>query len=104
MLRQYALLADGGGVYAVAPDLSRFVWGGYYEPRSLIWRSRWVTTDGIVECREALALPADAHTAVLLRRIHVIDVEQRQLRGNLPQAFVHALLFETAHRRAGHGS
>ncbi|OMC17207.1 glycoside hydrolase [Mycobacterium sp. SP-6446] len=66
-------LLGGGGVYAVAPDVSRFVWGGYYEPRSLIWRSRWVTTDGIVECREALALPTDAHTAVLLRRIHVID-------------------------------
>lgn len=29
------------------------------------------------------------------------DVTQRQLRGNLPQAFVHALLFETAHRLAG---
>jgi GH15 family glucan-1,4-alpha-glucosidase len=29
------------------------------------------------------------------------DVEQRQLRGNLPQAFVHALLFETTHRLAG---
>lgn len=29
------------------------------------------------------------------------DVEQRQLRGNLPQAFVHALLFESAHRLAG---
>ncbi|EUA34603.1 glycosyl hydrolases 15 family protein [Mycobacterium xenopi 3993] len=28
------------------------------------------------------------------------DVAQRQLRGNLPQAFVHALLFETAHRLA----
>ena len=26
------------------------------------------------------------------------DVVQRQLRGNLPQAFVHALLLETAHR------
>jgi GH15 family glucan-1,4-alpha-glucosidase len=31
------------------------------------------------------------------------DVEQRQLRGNLPQAFVHALLFEAAHRLAGRG-
>jgi GH15 family glucan-1,4-alpha-glucosidase len=29
------------------------------------------------------------------------DIGQRQLRGNLPQAFVHALLFETAHRLAG---
>src|SRR6201993_89787 len=70
-------LLGGAGVYAVAPDLPRFVWGGYYEPRSLIWRSRWVTTDAIVECREALALPADTHTAVLLRRIHVIDGQRR---------------------------
>ena len=28
------------------------------------------------------------------------DVIERQLRGNLPQAFVHALLFESAHRLA----
>lgn len=28
------------------------------------------------------------------------DIGQRQLRGNLPQAFVHALLFEAAHRLA----
>jgi GH15 family glucan-1,4-alpha-glucosidase len=28
------------------------------------------------------------------------DVRQRQLRGNLPQAFVHAMLLETAHRLA----
>jgi GH15 family glucan-1,4-alpha-glucosidase len=28
------------------------------------------------------------------------DVVQRQMRGNLPQAFVHALMFETAHRLA----
>ena len=34
------------------------------------------------------------------------DVVQRQLRGNLPQAFVHALLLETAHGlgRAGVGT
>ena len=32
------------------------------------------------------------------------DIGQRQLRGNLPQAFVHALLLETAHRLAdGYG-
>jgi GH15 family glucan-1,4-alpha-glucosidase len=29
------------------------------------------------------------------------DVEQRQLRGNYPQAFVHALLIESAQRLAG---
>ena len=28
------------------------------------------------------------------------DVEQRQLRGNFPQAFVHAAMLETAHRLA----
>lgn len=28
------------------------------------------------------------------------DIGQRQLRGNLPQAFVHALLLESAHRLA----
>ena len=29
------------------------------------------------------------------------DVEQRQLRGNFPQAFVHAAMLETARRLAG---
>jgi GH15 family glucan-1,4-alpha-glucosidase len=32
------------------------------------------------------------------------DVTQRQLRGNLPQAFVHALLLESSVRLDGHGS
>ncbi len=32
------------------------------------------------------------------------DVGQHQLRGNLPQAFVHALLLETAHRLTSPGS
>jgi hypothetical protein len=46
------------------------VWGGYYEPRSLIWRSRWVTDTGsIIECREALAFPGEPHRLVLLRRV-----------------------------------
>lgn len=66
-------LLGGGGVYAVTPQHSRFVWGGRYEPRTMIWRSRWVTSDGIVECRESLAFPGDPHTAVVLRRIRAID-------------------------------
>ncbi|BBU23267.1 glycoside hydrolase family 15 protein [Mycobacterium xenopi] len=70
-------LLGGRGVYAVSPDHPRFVWGGRYEQRSLIWRSRWVTTDGIVECREALAFPGDPHTAVLLRRIVALDAPMR---------------------------
>ena len=66
-------LLDGPGSYSVTPTDRRFVWGGYYEERSLIWRSRWVTTTGIVECREALAFPGDPHTAVVLRRIVAVD-------------------------------
>ena len=64
----FSSLIGGAGTYAVTPR-SRFVWGGYYEPGTLIWRSRWVTTDGIVECREALAAPGHARHAVILRRI-----------------------------------
>ena len=59
----------GRGIFAITPVGRRFVWGGHYEAGSLIWRSRWVTTDSEVESREALARPADPHTAVLLREI-----------------------------------
>lgn len=69
----FSSLLGGGGLYAIAPDHPRFVWGGRYEPQSLIWRSRWVSTDAIAECREALAFPGDPHTAVLLRRISALD-------------------------------
>ncbi|MCM3920715.1 glycoside hydrolase family 15 protein, partial [Frankia sp. AiPs1] len=68
----FAALIGGGGSYAVTP-VGRYSWGGYYDDRSLIWNGRWVTTDGIVECRDALALPADPHTAVILRRIRVLS-------------------------------
>src|SRR5690348_7958119 len=65
----FAALLGGGGDYAVRPS-SRYVWGGYYEHGTLIWRSRWVTEDNaIVECREALALPSRADCAVVLRRV-----------------------------------
>ncbi len=69
----FSSLVGGSGQYAVTPASPRFVWGGYYEPRSLIWRSRWVTSDGIIECREALAVPADEHRLVLLRRIEAVQ-------------------------------
>jgi hypothetical protein len=66
----FSELIGGGGTYAVRPR-GRCVWGGYYERGSLIWRSRWVTDAGIVECREALALPVAPGRAVILRRISV---------------------------------
>jgi hypothetical protein len=64
----FASLIGGGGVYAVTPA-GRFVWGGYYEPGTLIWRSHWITTGGATECREALAFPGDVHCGVILRRL-----------------------------------
>lgn len=69
----FSSLIGGAGGYSVTPAGNRFVWGGYYEPRSLIWRSRWVSTVGIIECREALAFPGDPHNAVVLRRIIAVD-------------------------------
>ncbi|MFJ9770844.1 glycoside hydrolase family 15 protein [Kitasatospora sp. NPDC101157] len=64
----FAGLIGGTGEYAVTP-VGRFVPGGYYEDRGLVRRGRWVTEQGVVVCREALALPADPHRLVLLRRI-----------------------------------
>ncbi|OBB84956.1 glycoside hydrolase family 15 protein [Mycobacterium sp. 852002-30065_SCH5024008] len=65
----FSNLIGGGGVYAITPTDVRHVWGGYYEPGSMIWRNRWITRDGIVECREALAFPGDPDRVVLLRRL-----------------------------------
>jgi GH15 family glucan-1,4-alpha-glucosidase len=63
----------GPGVFAVTPLNPRYVWGGQYEDGTLIWASRWVTTDGIVQCREALAMPGDPAVAVLMRQIRVLS-------------------------------
>jgi alpha,alpha-trehalase len=67
----FSKLIGGGGTYSVRPR-GRCVWGGYYERGSLIWRSRWVTDDAVVECREALALPSRTDRAVVLRHIVVV--------------------------------
>jgi hypothetical protein len=68
----FASLVGGRGGYAVTPSDPWHVWGGYYEAGSLIWRSRWVGP-GVTECREALAMPADPHRVVVLRRIEAVD-------------------------------
>ena len=73
----FAALVGGAGSYAVTPADPHHVWGGYYEDESLIWRSRWITSGGVIECREALAYPGGAGTAVLLRRIQAIDIPAR---------------------------
>jgi alpha,alpha-trehalase len=68
----FSTLIGGEGVYAVTP-VHTFVWGGYYEEGTLIWRSRWITVSGLIECREALAFPGDRDRVVLLRRIIARD-------------------------------
>jgi alpha,alpha-trehalase len=68
----FSSLVGGDGVYAVTPAHT-FVWGGYYEEGSLIWRSRWVTASGVTECREALAFPGDPGRVVVLRQIVARD-------------------------------
>ncbi len=68
----FSALIGGEGVYAVMPAHT-FVWGGYYEEGTLIWRSRWITVSGLTECREALAFPGDRDRVVLLRRIIARD-------------------------------
>lgn len=65
----FSSLIGGGGMYAVTPTDTRHVWGGFYEPGTLIWHSRWITHGGRVECREALAFPGEPGRVVLLRRI-----------------------------------
>jgi hypothetical protein len=72
----FASLIGGAGAYGVTPA-ARFVWGGYYEQGTLIWRSRWITDDGVIECREALSLPGDPRRVVLLRRVMPGDAPGR---------------------------
>ena len=65
-------LVGGSGTYDLHP-CEPFVWGGYYEDGTLIWRDRWVTESGaVVECRAALSFPGDERRAVILRRLHVL--------------------------------
>ena len=69
----FSTLLDGVGMYSLTPFERPFVWGGFYEPGSLIWHSRWVTGSQYLESREALAFPGDPHSAVVLRRVLAVD-------------------------------
>lgn len=70
----FAGLLDSGGVCRVAPP-DDFVTGGYYEERSLIWHSRFVTHHGIFESRDALVFPGSDERAILVRRVYAIAGE-----------------------------
>ncbi|MFB9681991.1 glycoside hydrolase family 15 protein [Streptosporangium vulgare] len=94
-------LLGGRGMYAVTPTDARFVWGGFYEGGSLIWNSRWVTSHGIVECREALAFPGDPERAVLLRRIRAVDGPARVAVILDPRAGFGRRPMRELHREAG---
>lgn len=71
----FSSLIGGRSLYAITP-VERYTWGGYYEPGTLIWRSRWVTGHGIIECRDALAFPAHGDRAVMVRRLVSVDKPQ----------------------------
>jgi GH15 family glucan-1,4-alpha-glucosidase len=97
-------LLGGPGRYTVTPADPWHVWGGYYENGALIWHSRWVG-DSRIECREALAMPADPRRAVLLRRIVAVDGPAKisvclDLRGGYGRGRMMDL---TRHRGTKHG-
>jgi alpha,alpha-trehalase len=68
----FATLIGSGGHYTIRPR-GRWVWGGFYEDGTLIWTSRWITEQGAVESREALARPAGSDRAVFLRQVRSLD-------------------------------
>src|ERR1700761_7475212 len=64
----FASLLGGRSRYVVQPT-GRYVWGGQYDPGTLVWRNRWLIGGDITECVEALAFPGRPDRAVLVRRI-----------------------------------
>ncbi|GLX49632.1 glycoside hydrolase [Streptomyces hygroscopicus subsp. hygroscopicus] len=73
----FSALIGGGGYFGVEPVDRWHVWGGYYEDGTLVRVSRWVTADAVIECRDALAMPAPVDRLVLLRRMRVEHGEAR---------------------------
>ncbi|MET9862868.1 glycoside hydrolase family 15 protein [Streptomyces smyrnaeus] len=70
-------LIGGAGEYVVRPEDDWHVWGGYYEDGTLVRVNRWVTAGGIIECREALAMPSTPDRLVLLRRVRAVRGDAR---------------------------
>jgi hypothetical protein len=96
----FSTLIGGEGGYAITPA-GRHVWGGYYEEASMIWRSRWITDNGAVESREALAYPADPHRVVLLRRVRALDAPASLTVTLAPRADYDQHPLTEAHRHGG---
>ncbi|WP_324788460.1 glycoside hydrolase family 15 protein [Streptomyces sp. H51] len=71
----FSALIGGAGHFTVGPADRWHVWGGAYEEGTLIHVSRWVSADSVIECRDALAMPASADRLVLLRRMRVVRGE-----------------------------
>lgn len=68
-------LLGGPGRYSISPRDSWHTSGGFYEPASLVWHSRWITSDSVIESDAALAYPADVCRVVLLRTIRAIEAD-----------------------------
>ncbi|KRV48435.1 glycoside hydrolase [Wenjunlia vitaminophila] len=73
----FAELIGGPGAFSVSPDDPWNVWGGFYEDGTLIYVNRWIHGDGVTECRQALAMPAETGRAVLLRRVRALRGDAR---------------------------
>jgi GH15 family glucan-1,4-alpha-glucosidase len=68
----FAALLGGAGAYTVRPSDDQFVWGGQYDADTLVWRSRWMVGDTIVECVEAMAMPGDPGRMTLVREVRAV--------------------------------
>jgi GH15 family glucan-1,4-alpha-glucosidase len=80
-------LLGGRFGYQIAPTDRWSVWSGAYRPGSLVWCAQWVTGDTLIRCEDALAVPADQHTTVLLRRVVAGDQPARvEIQLTLPGA------------------
>ena len=96
----FSALLGGPGHYLVQP-VGTFVWGGYYESGTLIWRSRWVVGSAVVECREALAFPGDPGRLTLLRRVTAVAGDARVRVALDPRAGFGAAGLRELHRDCG---